>query len=74
MSSWKDQVKDMLSAGTLSPHAVKRELVSILRLFDEENFGDDVRASDGRRINATRILDWFAPAMENYCEMFDMER
>ena len=74
MSTWKDQVKEMISAGTLSPHAVKRELVSILRLFDEDNFGDDVRASDGTRVNVTRILEWFAPAMENYCEMFDMER
>ena len=74
MSTWKDQVKEMISAGTLSPHAVKRELVSILRLFDEDNFGGDVRASDGERVNVTRILEWFAPAMENYCQMFDMER
>merc|ERR1712154_88336 len=41
---------------------------------DEDNFSDDVRASDGTKVNITRILEWFAPAMENYCEMFDMER
>ena len=72
MSSWEDQVKDMLSAGTLSPLAIKRELVSILRLFEEDNF--DGRTSDGRRVNVTRILEWFAPAMEHYCDMFDLER
>ena len=45
---------------------MKRELASILRFFDEDNFGDDVRASDGTRVNVTRILEWFAPARENY--------
>ena len=49
----------------------KNETVSI-RLAQSNHLG-----SDGPhvflQINVTKILEWFAPAMANYCRIFDVD-
>lgn len=58
-------MSEKLATDSLNPSALKREFVSILHLLEEKNFR-------GVKINLTHVLEWFAPAMNNYCDMFDM--
>ncbi len=46
----------MVRTGTVFPNPVRRELTSLLHVFEDDgNFGDDAR-SDGKAINSTEIL------------------
>ena len=55
----------------IQPIALKRELRSVLHLFKDDNF-EGITTEEGFKLNMTKILTWFAPAMADYCSLLHM--
>ncbi len=70
LSEWSKQVISLVQESAFSPRPIRRELRSILHLFeDERNFADvDLEEGQGK-INASAIGLWMAPLMANYCQV-----
>ncbi len=59
----------LVQENAFSPRPIRRELKSILHLFENEENFDDVELEGGGKINGSGIARWMAPLMANYCKV-----
>ena len=70
--NWGKHVMAESQSPNIQPRALQRELSSVLHLFKEANF-EGVTNDQGSKLNMSKIVSWFAPAMANYCRIFGMK-
>lgn len=60
---------------TFSPRPIKRELRSILHLFEQKNFAEAFSENKiaNQSTDVTRLLEWMTPMMANYCAVFEIK-
>ena len=71
LSEWSKQVISLVQAETFSPRVIRRELRSILHLFEEKNFRD--LEINQEKVNTTYIREWMEASMSRYCDIFELE-
>ena len=62
----------IVSTDIVIKRAIKRELRSVVYLFDDKNFKDIHVKPGDIPINATLIRNWMTLMMENYCVIFNI--
>jgi hypothetical protein len=73
LAEWSQQVISLVQGSTFSPRAIRRELRSILHLFQDKNFEDVMLETSGDKLNISKVIEWFEPMMSNYCEIFELD-
>ena len=68
---WSKQVVNLVQNEAFFPHPIRRELKSILELFNKKNLGH-IKDKKGKVINLQRIVPWFTTLMTRYCEVFQL--
>ena len=65
----------VINLDNFSPKVIRREMKSILDLFEEKNFANISINEDSKGsllFNATKIKQWMEPMMSNYCVIFEL--
>ena len=63
LGDWSKQVVSLVQAGSFNPRVIRRDLRSILHLFNNKNFKD---------VNVSHLFDWMSEMMEKYCQVFNI--
>ncbi|CAB4058247.1 unnamed protein product [Lepeophtheirus salmonis] len=69
--SWSKQVISLVQGNSFSPRVIKRELRSILHLFEDQNF-TNLTDKNGNCMNISNVLKWVHPMMQDYCGLFEL--
>ena len=48
---------------------IKRELRSVVHLFNEKNF----KGTSAENVSMSELIKWFTPMMNNYCKVFKLQ-